>query len=354
VTSRNQSLDVLRGIAVLLVIAFHLGPFGLFRGGFVGVDLFFALRGFLIAGLLFRDYENRGQIRLGYFWFRRAFKILPSLYAFLAITAPVMILWKIFPTKTFVSSVFFMSNYLGDSARGGSFIGHTWSLAIEEHFYLVFPIMLWLLIRHSKRGNALRGIPSIFVAIAVACFVFRLRDPQHWAFTHLRADTLFAGVTLRYFEHFRPAVFRRFGSPCALCIGLTFWAFPYLIRDPNPALRSFSYTWTALACTSLVGWCFAHDKDRWWRMAPLRALALVGFYSYSIYLWQGPLCLLALGHSWLFTAAGFVSSIVVGVIMARLVEFPALALRDRILTDRPKTDSPSACSPVALPAHIQS
>src|SRR6266704_4580413 len=131
--NRNHSLDVLRGGAILLVIGFHLDPFGVWRGGFVGVDLFFVLSGFLISGLLFRDFTNHGQIQLIGFWLRRAFKILPPLYIFLALMAVLMLAFHLYPGAKFLAAVFFFSNYLADPNQAGVFVGHTWSLAIEEH-----------------------------------------------------------------------------------------------------------------------------------------------------------------------------------------------------------------------------
>jgi peptidoglycan/LPS O-acetylase OafA/YrhL len=326
VNSRNPSLDVLRGLAILLVIAFHLDPFVIFRIGFIGVDLFFVLSGFLISGLLFRDVDKYGQVRLRRFWVRRAFKILPPLYIFLALIAPVMLAFKIFPTRTFFTSIFFLSNYLADSGRGGSMVGHTWSLAIEEHFYLFLPLLLWLLIR---AGRGVRWVPSIFAVVAVSCFVFRCLDPQHWAFTHLRADGLFAGVALRYLEQFRTQWFAYFRRPYALVIGLTFWIFPYSLRASHPVLRSLMYSWVAISFTALVGWSFAHDGAGLWRFPGFRLLARIGVNSYSIYLWQAPLCFIAIVPGWGYKVAGFVLSISVGMIMARLVEAPALAWRDK-------------------------
>src|SRR5438045_3895822 len=93
-TSRNQSLDVLRGIAVLLVIVSHYSgtlprPSALLETGWVGVDLFFVLSGFLISGLLFSEFEKTGSINLKRFWIRRGFKIYPPFYVFMGLTALV-------------------------------------------------------------------------------------------------------------------------------------------------------------------------------------------------------------------------------------------------------------------------
>src|SRR5579864_5987729 len=167
--TRNHSLDVLRGIAILLVIGFHLLVPGFFQVGWVGVDLFFVLSGFLISGLLFRDYETLGKIRLGRFWFRRAFKILPPLYAFLIVMAAVTLATHMFPAKSFLSAALFYTNYGHRDFAAGGLLWHTWSLTVEEHFYLLCPILFYLLIR-ARRSQVFRPLPLIAAGLYVACF----------------------------------------------------------------------------------------------------------------------------------------------------------------------------------------
>jgi len=132
--SRNPSLDVLRGVAVLLVLGYH-AQFPAFRIGWSGVDLFFVLSGFLISGLLFSDYKKFGHIRLGRFWFRRAFKILPSLYSLLATLILITIRfgkWHQVSHIGYLGSALFFYNYL--PLHTVPIIARTWSLAVEEHF----------------------------------------------------------------------------------------------------------------------------------------------------------------------------------------------------------------------------
>jgi peptidoglycan/LPS O-acetylase OafA/YrhL len=154
-SGRIASLDVLRAIAVLLVLGRHLplpGPdiavlpartatrWVLF--GWVGVDLFFVLSGFLVGGLLFAEYRARGAVRVGRFFVRRAFKIYPAFYVFLAF----LIIWGVFQEfagvapwvdvkplswRNLLGETLFLQNYVGQLQ------GHTWSLAVEEHFYVL-------------------------------------------------------------------------------------------------------------------------------------------------------------------------------------------------------------------------
>jgi peptidoglycan/LPS O-acetylase OafA/YrhL len=125
VNSRNQSLDVLRGIAVLLVLGDHF-PYYRAREkiGWTGVDLFFVLSGFLISGLLFREYQHSGSINFKVFVIRRAFKIWP-LYVFLLVLTAVTI--KQFPIQGMLPAALFYSNYVSPAALPGV-LAPTWSL----------------------------------------------------------------------------------------------------------------------------------------------------------------------------------------------------------------------------------
>ena len=334
IMTRSRSLDVLRGVAILLVIGFHLNVWGVFKVGWIGVDLFFVLSGFLISGLLFRDYEKLGTIHLGHFWFRRAFKILPPLYTYLAASALAMATVHCFPGRVYWSTALFYSNYLPRLDSAGALVVHIWSLAIEEHFYLLCPVLLSFLVRFRRSPFAV--LPAIGLALAVVCFTLRVKDPGHYTYTHSRVDALFAGVTLRYFERFRPAWFRKLGTPVVLLLGLTFWIPAYLTYDSNAMLRSADTTWALVAAAALVGWCFCNDSAAWWNHSLFRTLASVGFYSYSIYLWQQPVTMFFRGMApaVFFTTCGFVFSVAAGVGAAKLIEIPALRLRERIQAGR--------------------
>src|SRR5713226_5024265 len=161
-SKRNQSLDVLRGVAVLLVIANHYPYYALARAGWIGVDLFFVLSGFLISGLLFSDLLSQGSISLGRFFIRRGLKIYPAFYFFLGLTT--LLSPGIRHDGRILSEVFFLQSYLP------RIWGHTWSLAIEEHFYIMLPLLLIVL----NRRNWLRHIPAISVALIVGCLAMRI------------------------------------------------------------------------------------------------------------------------------------------------------------------------------------
>lgn len=328
-TSRNQSLDVLRGIAVLMVIIYHRcviysePPLAQFLGR--GVDLFFVLSGFLVSGLLFSEYKATGSISCWRFWVRRGFKIYPAFYTFMALTA-ILILRSHLPTTSLWDELFFVQNYRSH------FWPHTWSLAVEEHFYLVLPILLLVIIKlQPKCVNPFRILPIISIALAIECMIFRILVTSAGAGradfvfpTHLRIDALFAGVTLGYFYHFDRSSFVEAKKPWVLIVGLL----TFLICIPLPYLPQLTFAYAGF--TLIVAWVANQPPDKFKYFSPL---AWVGRYSYSIYLWH--LAAFAAAqklfpqHSSLLTF-GF-ASILVGVSLGKMIEMPFLRLRDKLV-----------------------
>ncbi len=210
-TMRNKGIDVLRAIAVFLVLGRHAhfprNPITdvWVRGGWVGVDLFFVLSGFLVSGILFREYEKCGTIRWTRFVARRGFKIYPAFYALLALvlifnaatgTAP-------FEWNRTLSEAFFVQNY------GAALWGHTWSLAVEEHFYLLLPILLAASARDRFRGlPAVVGVTAICL-LALRCFGGEFQVQKSVFATHLRLDSLLFGTFLAYLCHMKPKLFEK-------------------------------------------------------------------------------------------------------------------------------------------------
>src|SRR5207249_3526564 len=133
---RLGSIDLLRGVAILLVICRHwnISPF-LGHVGWLGVDLFFVISGFLISGLLFSENEKHGKVDFLRFFIRRGFKIYPLFYTLIGLTLLVYYFFDIsFSYKNLLPELFFFQNYFA-----GLYL-HTWSLALEEHFYILLII----------------------------------------------------------------------------------------------------------------------------------------------------------------------------------------------------------------------
>src|SRR5258706_2288181 len=207
--ARNRGLDTLRGLAILLVLGVHVQASPTWaKVGWLGVDLFFVLSGFLISNLLFGEYKTHGSISLKSFYIRRGFKLYPSFY-FLVLATIVYCLiagLTIRPARAF-AEFFFMQNYFT------GIWGHTWSLAVEEHFYILLPLTLVCMARFAPSDRPLRMIPLLFLVVAIVCLAarvatWRLLEFQyntHFQRSHLRFDSLLFGVLLSYYFNFESA-----------------------------------------------------------------------------------------------------------------------------------------------------
>jgi peptidoglycan/LPS O-acetylase OafA/YrhL len=370
---RNKRLDILRCVAVVTVILHHLGDSRFFtRMGWTGVDLFFVLSGFLISGLLFSEYKRRHAISFKRFFIRRALKIYPAFYLFLFITgiAQKLVFHSHPKLVQYLHEVFFVMNY-----KQGIW-DHAWTLAVEEHFYIFLPIFLFIVGRFSSNPeNPFRLIPWAAVAIASLCLGFRaasvyIGTPNfHMAYTasHERMDALFFGVFIGYLYHFRPAILGELMRPTGNRIAMAMasaalLSFAYFYDRDNRFFATFGYSFIYLGFTGiLLLSLYVHGvlSGKLARLVELAgsAAAYVGMYSYSIYLWHGPvgawlpgLIRRAMGFPtgrYGRFAVYFVGSLVIGTVMSKLIEYPILRLRDRML---PASDIVPVASEVGIGA----
>lgn len=345
---RNQSLDVLRAIAVLSVIGHHSDYYPLWtKVGWVGVDLFFVLSGFLISGLLFQEYKDTGKIEVRRFLLRRGLKIWPSYYLLLiGVTCLYFYDKSAMSRGQLLSNLFIIQNYLPGHPNY-LILSHTWTLALEEHFYLLLPLLLVFLIITRKR-SPFNIIPVISVIIATACLGFRFTlipdQPDHlaWA-THMRIDGLFGGVTLGYLRHFKPLWFAKLTGNYALMICAVFISPVFIWEQHDHRIQRLGLTGTAIGFIFLVAWAVVRTPKNNIMQVFLRNFARIGVYSYSIYLWHTAIADAFIHHPpssflkfWLY----IVSCIAGGILMAYLVEIPYLQLRDRVF-------------PAASPGHVE-
>jgi len=356
---RNKRLDVLRCVAVLLVVLVHgyISSF-FYRVGWTGVDLFFVLSGFLISGLLFSEYKKRQSIGFKRFFIRRGFKIYPSFYLFLLIVCIVSkgIVHDQRTLAQFLHEVFFVQNY----ERG--VFDHTWSLAVEEHFYILLPMFLLVLIRYSSnRENPFRLIPWAFAAVAMMCIVFRAiaisgEDLNNIAYrgTHTRIDALFFGVLLGYLYHFRPGILEKLMQPTRNRVAIAILsaillspAYFFLRNEKFLAIFGYSTVYLGYGGVLLLSLYVRGVLPK--GLARIAGwvgtgLAWVGMYSYSIYLWNGPTgtWFVGLVRRALHISVGpyerftiyFFSNFAIGIVMSLLIEYPVLRLRDRLFPAR--------------------
>lgn len=377
---RNRALDVLRAAAVLLVLGRHLHTtcpedrpwlessiIGLWeRIGWMGVDLFFVLSGFLVSGLLFREYQSYGRISPGRFYLRRGFKIYPAFFVFLITTISIAA-WRDcqpFPTaEKVLVEVAFLQSYLP------SMWNHDWSLAVEEHFYLLLPLLLlvliycrkvatgeWRVASKTKTGiyplpDPFRRLVPVTAGVMAAVLALRILNASrsfqfetHTTPTHLRIDSLLFGVLLGYFYHFHQEKFNAITgrNRRKLLLAGTLLVAPMLILPmESPYVTTIGFTMAAVASGCAL--CGMLGCKLWFPRCA-EVLAYIGAHSYSIYLWHMPVCrwgrIVAeriAGESLSFEAAltlYVLGSIGVGVMMSILVEYPVLALRDRWFPSR--------------------
>lgn len=372
---RVVQLDVLRAIAVLLVLGRHL-PFvnGEISGisgsildywqkiGWIGVDLFFVLSGFLVSGLLFREHQRYGQISIKRFLIRRGFKIYPAFYFFLIVCLPLAsFLDNNCTWRNYLSEALFVQNYFE------GILGHTWSLAVEEHFYLLLATVFGIL-AVSRRPDPFKKLPLLFAGIAIFVLSARIVNSllipysfrTHMEQTHLRIDSLLFGVLLAYWYHFRPNYihFCKNHPFCSVSVSALF-LLPVLGLD----ISNFFCHTVGLSCAYfafgviLLVAVTSEPPSGYFIRSLSRLLAVIGAGSYSIYLWhipvrKGVLCIANLlfpdgGHEFSIFVCYVVASVVFGMIMAKCLERPTMALRDRLFPSRLATGSNPCSSPAA-------
>lgn len=370
---RNRGLDLLRGSAILLVFLNHIEshtmpgftcPQGL--AGFVywriktfgasGVDLFFILSGFLISGLLFKEIDETGGLRLGRFWARRAFKILPS-YCFLLIVlaATGATGWLDLSSlgtaaHSFLVHGLFLQNYLASTVNGP-----TWSLAVEEHFYLLLPLLL-LLVRGGATRIDSRRFLLMIVPLLLLPLAFRVQRAlagiqlDDFMQTHFRFDSLLFGVLTQWLIRTKSpfvSMIARHKRVFAAISGLLILPLFFYPR-PHPFMFTIGFSMAAIGYALLLLLVVSAAPGPWQSNRIVAVVSTVGIWSYNIYLWHFFLGAVHLPfytstQQWIATnvpraglaaAAQFAffaaASIGVGALLTQVIEKPFLALRDRI------------------------
>lgn len=319
--------------------------------GWSGVDLFFVLSGFLVGGLLYTEYQRCGTVSTRRFLLRRAFKIYPPFYVLLIVTFLAQIGgWRAFQRQQWLGECFFMQNYVG---RVWS---HTWSLAVEEHFYLLIAIAFWIASRTSLLERP-RCVFSFGMVILVSILIYRIwisatasnGNVGPMLGTHMRIDSLVFGAMLAYAWHFfrdRVNSYIRSERWVLLVLAAGCLAPLTCMSYEGPWLHGSCFTFNYLGYGSVL---MLGIGDAWRiesRILRLVAnlLGAIGRQSYSIYLWHLAV-FAAVNHfvprtmhheTRFFThAAIYITlSILLGSLTGRLIESPVLKLRDRIIPAR--------------------
>jgi peptidoglycan/LPS O-acetylase OafA/YrhL len=335
------ALDGLRGVAILGVLLFHTGHLA---GGFLGVDLFFALSGYLITDLLLREIEVTGVVSLVAFWGRRIRRLLPALAAMLA--GVTVLVWTVGPADmvrtTLADGPWVQLNLvnwhlLAESAgywdRFGParVFGHLWSIAVEEQFYLVWPVLLLVVARCGRRvGRWVVVAAAVGSAVSLVLMITLVSsaDPTRvYTGTDTRAFSLLLGAMVATRSPARVigrwAVGRWAGGLLALLaagIG-TMW----VLADGVKSLWLFTGGLFAhsLAAALLIGLVVRTPQALLAQVLAWQPLRWLGLISYSLYLWHWPVfVLLSPQRGWIETAAAWALSIGLAALSKYLVEDP--------------------------------
>jgi peptidoglycan/LPS O-acetylase OafA/YrhL len=391
--TRVLQLDAVRGLSILLVMVAHaalrpeLHSFLYFpltamnRVGFSGVDVFFVLSGFLVGGLLIGEFQKTSTITPSRFFVRRAFKVWPTYYAFLIAYAIAIVAGGHEGTMGSRASSLFahqwpnllhVQNYFARSRPLGLF----WSLAVEEHFYLVLPWAL-IFIFGLRRGpdsaapNIGKRMTATFAAVAMVCLLLRWWTARIYGpmleganpdydlvayrtcfATHLRIDSLFAGVYVAYLVRFRGPLVERLRPfrHAILGVSLLTWVPFYSRAAATPEALVLGRAALYLAAGGLV--MSAHlaatapaPRSHGWLKLPMQVLGWLGVRSYAIYVWHGYFSkpvgvrvvrLLHLSgavpglEGWAHDLIMLAADALVGALMYELVELPGLRLRQKV------------------------
>lgn len=318
----SPGLDGLRAVACLAVMLYH-AAFVPAAGGYLGVNIFFTLSGFLITSLLLEELRTTGRINLRGFWRRRVFRIVPLLAAVCAAGA----VWGLIAgghlgdttVHGAVASMLFCANWLvAQIHEGAGVLGANWSVSVEEQFYLVWPLLLWALYRWTRSE---RRLAWVVAGLAVAVCAHRTFMPlttgqwaRMWYGTDTQADALLIGAVVALGWRCRSRV-------VSLGAGIVLAAFLMAATVGDLGMMRLAMPAVAVCTALLLPYLQDHGGILAW--GPLVAL---GRRSYGLYLWSCPI-----NHFLLFNvglrglpliAAVFVFSLAISEVTYRFLEVP--------------------------------
>ncbi|HEX4518281.1 MAG TPA: acyltransferase [Gaiellaceae bacterium] len=323
---RRPALDGLRAVAITLVVCVH--AFGRPSGGYLGVDLFFVLSGFLITRILLEEHDRLGRISLRSFYARRARRLLPGLVAMLAVYSVVAASVGEHPLVPTLEGLLYCTNFFVAFGGETSPVNHLWSLAAEEQFYFVWPLALVALLRFRRQWvvPTLLGILGAAAVYEVVLTVGGANGVRLDYGPDTRADGLIAGCLLAacWSKRKRPRV--RLAAVAAtpvivLCL--------IKLQPTTPALHLGILTLIALYFAALVQ--IATEDGMFARVLAASPVAYLGRISYSLYLWHLPI-IVALGAATASVGVGIAAvaiSLVAAAASYHFIEQPFLRNRKR-------------------------
>jgi peptidoglycan/LPS O-acetylase OafA/YrhL len=336
------ALDGLRAVAIGLVLVSHVTIYAPHAGwvrqlalgcAATGVTLFFVLSGYLITTLLLREERKHGAVDLRAFYVRRALRLLPAAYVYLVVIAALAVASVlVVPVHDLLASFFYVRNLVGRAHE----TAHLWSLAIEEQFYMGWPLLL-VVLAPPRRLRIVIGLVIALVLWRIGLAAAgRLTPTAVYVRTDLRIDNLLLGCILAL------ALFRRGGVPGAAwqrwwigAVGLVSLVALGYVLEPVPLGGVVERTLVALGAVPLLAWVLANERSRGTWILRTSVAQWIGRMSYGIYLWQQlflgpPNATLGVLRT---PAIGLALAVAVAALSHHLVERPFLRLKDRWTAD---------------------
>ena len=359
--SRNSAVDVMRAIAILGVVIFHFNnslPYG-----YLGVDLFFVISGFLVSGLLTRKFLENERINFGQFFLQRGFKILPSYFAFLLIgNVLAFYLYRhsdpsqLMEASEWKKYIFFYKNFSMQPLH--STFDQAWSLCVEEHFYLVLPVTFIVLQISGGGKKQLFTLTSLAIASGIIFKVlsFFFSHSGDTAFkTYNRMDGLAWGMLLNLIITYYPDLLKRIRKPFYLFFYSFFFFALLVFTDINQdsaffhkvVLLSFA---PFLFFLMLLG-IYSYDFSR------LLAFRFIAYYSYNWYLWHAVFGLAIMryfGTGLTGLLVYIVTTFSIAILFTIVIEEPFLKLRKKLFRTLSGDGSPKMQIELSTPAKTMS
>jgi peptidoglycan/LPS O-acetylase OafA/YrhL len=298
VLRHRPEIDGLRSVAVIPVLLFHAG-FSAFSGGFVGVDVFFVISGYLITGIIARELSDH-TFSMRKFYERRARRILPALY--LVVVASMVVAWfvlspwqltsfmrSVLAVSVFSANIFFWrsTDYFAQVAEESPLL-HTWSLSVEEQFYVAFPFLLAFLWKRGPRVTTWVLVICAVLSLALSEWSWRHHPVPNFYLAPGRAWELLAGSLLAIapYRSTGPALVTSWARECGAFLGMAMLVASIVFFDTD---TPFPSVWALLPVlgTVLVIAC-ADSTNLVGRLLSTRLLVGIGLISYSLYLWHQP------------------------------------------------------------------